>query len=147
MSTLKAKRRRGQQFIVVVPEAPSFSRQAFVFLGAAAWKARQALAPTGIAIAGFVLAAILHAIAWWSCFLLAPLVVAPMVWLSVTQRSRPARGTDRAWRIGFSAATACAAAWLTAAALRGPLSGPLDILWLLALIGAQTAWLVARRTR
>lgn len=139
-------RRRAQPFIVVVPERPSYGREVLSFFGTFLWKARRTLAPTVIATSAFLLAAILHTVAWWSCFLLAPVIAAPLLWVSIAQHSHPALGTEKAWRIGLAITATLAASWLAAAAAFGPLSGPLDIVWLLALIGAQTTWLAVRRT-
>lgn len=81
--------RRSQPFVVVVPEHPSLTREAFGFLGRTLWRFRTALAPTGLALLAWPLTAILHAIAWWSGLLLAPVAAAPLLWLSFMQRRRP----------------------------------------------------------
>lgn len=62
------------------------------------------------------------------------------------QRRRPGTGSVLAWRISAAALAASALAWLALAAGFGPLAGPLELVWLLTLITAQTAWLIVRRT-
>ncbi|WPO69937.1 hypothetical protein [Streptomyces sp. KN37] len=138
--------RRGQPFIVVIPEHPTVTRVALGTVGRALWKARTSLYPTALAVLGFVLAAVRHVLAWWSCFLPATAVVAPVAWLAVMQRSNPACGSSLAWRIGLTSATSLAASWLTTAVAFGPTAGPLELLWLLALLGTQIAWPIVRRT-
>lgn len=139
--------RRSQPLLIVVPERPSLIRQAFAGLAGAAWVHRRALAPTVLAVLAFVLAAVLHVLAWWSCFLPAAAVVAPLAWLVILQRGNPVTGSDLAWRIGATSVAALAALWMTAAVTFGPVAGPLELLWLLALIGVQTAWIVVRKMR
>lgn len=139
--------RRGEPFIVVVPERPSLTRQALTGLGSVAWTHRGALAPIPVALLAFGSTGLLHTVAWWSGLLLAPVAVAPLVWLWIVQRSHPAAGSALAWRIALSVTSMLAAGWMAAAATFGPLAGPLELLWLLALIGTQTAWPIVRRTR
>ncbi|MEU3914451.1 hypothetical protein [Streptomyces sp. NPDC029721] len=140
-------RRGGQPFVVIVPEPESLTREAVGFLGRALWKARTALAPTGLALLAFPLAALLHVLAWWSGLALASLAVAPLVWLLILQRRRPARGSTRLWRIGLAVLATVAGAWMALAAGFGPLAGPLELVWLLTLIAVQMSWLVVRRAR
>jgi hypothetical protein len=148
--TVRIPRQRGRRgsdpFVVVVPERPSLTREALTALGGLLWRSRRALAPTGFAVLALVAAFLLHAIAWWSGLLLAPLVAGPLAWLAVMHRRRPGTGTVLAWRIGTAALTTSALAWLALAAGFGPLAGPLELIWLLTLITAQTAWLIVRRT-
>lgn len=148
--TVRIPRQRGRRgsdpFVVVVPERPSLTREALTALGGLLWRSRRALAPTGFAVLAFVTAALLHAIAWWSGLLLAPIATGPLVWLLVTQRRRSGTGSVLAWRIGVTALGSTALAWLALAAGFGPLAGPLELIWLLTLITAQTAWLIVRRT-
>jgi hypothetical protein len=139
--------RRGEPFVVVVPERPSLTRQALMGLALIVWDHRRAFAPIPLALLALGLAALLHAVAWWSGLVLAAAAVAPLVWLGIAQRSHPARGSALAWRIALSATSTLAAGWMAAAAMVGPLAGPLELLWLLALIGTQTAWPIVRRTR
>ncbi|MGW2228168.1 hypothetical protein [Streptomyces formicae] len=144
----RGRGRRGQPFIVVIPERPTLTRQALGMVGGALWKARTSLAPTALAVLAFVLAAVLHVLAWWSCFLPAAAAVAAVAWLVIAQRRDPATGSDLAWRIGLTVTLGpVAAVWMTAAVAFGPLAGPLELLWLLALIGTQSVWLVVRRMR
>ncbi|MCI3930196.1 hypothetical protein [Streptomyces sp. AN091965] len=143
----RGRGRRGQPFVVIVPERPTLTLEA---LGVAAcgylWRARTSLYPTVLAVLGFVLAAVLHVLAWWSCFLPGAGVVAPLAWLAVAQRSDPAAGAELALRAALASALTLAALWLTAAMAFGPTTGPLELIWLLALIGAQAIWLIIRRT-
>ncbi|MFF8645028.1 hypothetical protein [Streptomyces sp. NPDC015345] len=139
-------RRSGQPFIVVVPDRPSLSREAFGFLGRVLWKHRRSLAPLVLAVLAVPVTAVLHVLAWWSGLVLAPLAAGPLVWLVVMQRSRPATRGVLGWRIGLALLATAATAWLALAAAFGPLAGPLELVWLLTLFGAQTAWLVVRRT-
>lgn len=147
--TVRIPRQRGRRsdpFVVVVPERPSLTREALTALGGLLWRSRRALAPTGFALLAFVGAALLHAIAWWSGLLLAPLAAAPIGWLLVMHRRRPGTGSVLAWRAGLATLATVALAWLALAAGFGPLAGSLELVWLLALIAAQTAWLIVRRT-
>ncbi|MGW7084885.1 hypothetical protein ACWGH2_15540 [Streptomyces sp. NPDC054871] len=149
-TTVRIPRQRGrsaQPFVIVVPERPTLTSRLAGFLGRLLWAHRRALAPLGIALAAFPITAVLHALAWWSGLLLAPLAAGPLAWLLITQRRRPA--ADRSvlgWRIGLTALGTAATAWVATAAAFGPLAGPLELLWLLTLITAQTAWLIVRRT-
>jgi hypothetical protein len=133
--------------VVVIPERPSLTREALGFLGRALWAGRHALAPTGLAVLALAVTAALHALAWWSALLLAPLAIAPPVWLGIVQRARPARASVLAWRIGLALVATLAGVWAALAAGFGPLAGPLPLVWLLGLILAQTAWLFVRNTR
>ncbi|WP_109006079.1 hypothetical protein [Streptomyces rishiriensis] len=150
VTTVHIPRRRGRRgsdpFVVVVPERPSLTREALGFLGRALWNVRTALAPTALALLALPLTAVLHALAWWSSLLLAPAAVAPLLWLAIMQRRRPARAGVLLWRAGLVLLVSIAAAWLALAAAFGPFSGPLAAIWLLVLIAAQTAWLVVRRS-
>ena len=137
-------RRGAQPFLVVVPEQPSMTREALGFLGRLLWRFRSALAPTGFALLAWPLTAILHAIAWWSGLLLAPLAAGPLLWFGIMQRRRPARTSVLAWRAGLTALATLALAWSAFAAGFGPLTGPLPLVWVLAWIVAQTAWLIVR---
>lgn len=140
-------RRRSQPFIVVVPDRPCLSREAAGFLGRLLWQHRRALAPLALAVLALPVTAILHVLAWWSGLLLAPLGAGPLVWLALTQRRRPA--ADRSvlgWRIGLVLLATAATAWVALAAAFGPLAGPLDLIWLLTLIAAQSTWLIVRRS-
>ncbi len=138
--------RRGEQVVIVVPERHSLTRQLLSGIALMAWDHRRALAPTSLALAAFGVTTLLHLVAWWSGVILAPAALAPLVWLAIVQRQRPAKGSSLAWRIALSVAATLAAAWMAAGAIFGPLTGPLELLWLLALIGTQTTWLVVRRT-
>ncbi|MDX3243592.1 hypothetical protein [Streptomyces sp. ME18-1-4] len=139
-------RRGAQPFVIVVPETPSLTREAFGFIGRALWKGRRALAPTFLSLLAFVVTDLLHLMAWWSCLVLAPLAVAPLVWLAVMQVRRPGRGTVVLWRAALALLATLAAAWAALAAGFGPLAGPLELIWLLMWIAAQTTWLVVRRS-
>lgn len=139
--------RRSQPFVVVVPEHPSLTREALGFVGRGLWMARHALAPTGIALLALVLTGLLHLIAWWSGLVLAPAAVVPVVWFVVVQRSRPASGSTRTWRVALAVFATLAFAWAAFAAGFGPWAGSLPLVWLLTLIVAQTVWLFVRRTR
>ncbi|MCX4665576.1 hypothetical protein OG453_02615 [Streptomyces sp. NBC_01381] len=147
-TTVRIPRQRSSQpFIVVVPDRPSLSREALGFLGRLLWKNRRSLAPLALAVLALPGTAVLHALAWWSGLLLAPLAAGPLAWLLITQRRRPA--ADRGvlgWRIGLTLLATTATAWVALAAAFGPLAGPLELLWLLTLLAAQTAWLIVRRT-
>ncbi|OMI37887.1 hypothetical protein [Streptomyces sparsogenes] len=138
-------RRGAQPVMVVVPEQPSLTREALGFLGSALWKRRRSLAPTGIAVLAFTGTALLHAVAWWSGLLLAPLAAGPGLWLGIVQRRHPARSTAFAWRVALAVLATFALVWAALAAGFGPLAGSLELVWLLTWITAQTAWLIVRR--
>ncbi|MDT0388266.1 hypothetical protein [Streptomyces dubilierae] len=139
-------RRGSDPFVIVVPERPSLTREALGFVGRSLWTFRRALAPTGLSVLAFLMAGLLHLIAWWSALVIAPVAAAPLGWVLVMQRRRPARAAALAWRIGLAALATLAAVWLALAAGFGPLAGPLALLWLLIWLTAQTAWLVVRHT-
>jgi hypothetical protein len=150
IQTVRIPRQRGRRsdpFVIVVPERPSLTREALGFLGRGLWHFRRALAPTGLSLLAFLVAGLLHLIAWWSALVIAPAATVPVVWLLVMQRRRPARTAALAWRIGLAALATVAAVWLALAAGFGPLNGTLALLWLLILIAAQTAWLIIRPSR
>ncbi|WP_369188892.1 hypothetical protein [Streptomyces sp. R08] len=138
--------RRSQPFLIVVPDRPSLTREAFGFLGRTLWHFRRALAPTGLAVLALVVTALLHVLGWWSGLVLAPLAAAPAVWLGIMQHRRPAHGSALAWRIALAALATLTGSWAALAAGFGPLAGSLGLVWLLALIIAQSAWLIVRRT-
>jgi hypothetical protein len=147
--TINIPRQRGRgsdQFIVVVPQRQTMTRRAAGHVGAAVWEHRQALAPAALALTALALATLLHFLAWWAGFAFVVAALAAPVCLTVVQRRRPALGSALGWRLGLSAASSFTSGWMAAATLFGPLAGPLGVLWLLALIGAQTAWLIVRRT-
>ncbi|WP_019888325.1 hypothetical protein [Streptomyces purpureus] len=148
--TVRIPRQRGRRsdpFVIVVPERPSLTREALGFLGRALWRFRSALAPTGLSVLAFLVAALLHAIDWWSGLVVAPLAAAPLVWLLILQRRRPAHGSVLGWRIGLALLATLAAVWLALAAGFGPLAAPLPLVWLLLLIAAQTTWFIVRPSR
>ncbi|MEV6123867.1 hypothetical protein AB0M23_25720 [Streptomyces sp. NPDC052077] len=139
--------RRSDPFVIIVPERPSLTREALGFVGRLLWRFRSALAPTGLSILAFVVASLLHLTAWWSSLVVAPLAAAPLAWLLVMQRRRPARGATFGWRIGLTVLATAAAVWLALAAGFGPLAGPLPLLWLLVSIAAQSVWFFVRPSR
>ncbi len=150
VTTVRLPRQRGrrsaQPFVVVVPERPSIARELAGWVGSVLWRFRVALAPTGIALAVFAFTALLHALAWWSALVLATFAVAPLASWFALQRRRPAHGTALAWRAGAAALITLTFTWAALAAGFGPLAGPLELLWLLLLLPAQTGWLIVRRT-
>ncbi|MBX9361315.1 hypothetical protein [Streptomyces sp. WAC04114] len=149
--TVRIPRQRGRRaadpFVIVVPERPSLTREALGFVGRGLWTFRHALAPTGLSMLAFLVAGLLHLIAWWSALVIAPVAAGPLVWLLVMQRRRPARSAALAWRIGLTVLATAAGVWLALAAGFGPHTSPLALLWLLILIAAQTAWLIIRPSR
>ncbi len=148
--TVRIPRQRGrrgaQPFIVVVPEQPSLTREAFGFVGRMLWRFRGALAPTGLALLALALTAVLHAIAWWSGIALAVVAAAPVLWLGFLQTRRPGRGATLRWRIAATVTAAFGFGWMALAAGFGPFAGPLEQVWLVALIVAQAAWFFVRRS-
>ncbi|WP_328742087.1 hypothetical protein OG436_13215 [Streptomyces caniferus] len=150
VTTVRIPRQRGRRaadpFVIVVPERPSLTRQALTGLALIVWNHRRALAPTGAALVAFIVTALLHALAWWSGLVLAPLVVGPALWLGFVHFRRPAQGSAAFWRVALALLATVAFAWVALAAWFGPLAGPLELVWLLTWIAAQTAWLIVRRT-
>ncbi|MET9293824.1 hypothetical protein [Streptomyces sp. NPDC003077] len=138
--------RQQQPMVVLLPDRPSLTREALGWLGRLLWRRRGALAPTALAVAALPLTALLHAVAWWSGLLLAPAAVLPLGWLTLTQRRRPVRGPALAWRAGLAVLGAAAFAWVALATGFGPLAGPMEVVWLLTWLAAQTAWLLVRRS-
>ncbi|ASQ96252.1 hypothetical protein [Streptomyces sp. 11-1-2] len=140
-------RRSADPFVVVVPERPTLTRLALDAAARWLWKHRRALAPLTLGMLALPITALLHVMAWWSALVLAPAAAGPLLWLAIAQRRRPAKdGTVWAWRISAALLGTSGLAWTALAAGFGPLAGPLELLWLLNLIAAQTAWLVVRRT-
>ncbi|MYT12176.1 hypothetical protein YWIDRAFT_01414 [Streptomyces sp. SceaMP-e96] len=150
VTTVRIPRQRGRRaadpFVIVVPERPSLTRQALTGLALILWNHRRALAPTGAALSAFLVTALLHALAWWSGLVLAPLVVAPALWLGFVHFRRPSQGSAALWRVALALLATLAFAWVALAAWFGPLAGPLELVWLLTWLVAQTAWLIVRRT-
>ncbi|MFE6889979.1 hypothetical protein [Streptomyces sp. NPDC057694] len=141
--------RSGQPFIVVVPtHGHSWKQRLAAATGRAVWRHRHALIPSFAALAALPATALLHALAWWSGLVLAPLAAGPLVWLLLTQRRRPtSERTVLVWRIGLSLLATAAIAWAALAAAFNPLAGPLGLLWVLLWAIAQSGWLVVRHTR
>ncbi|MFI8850241.1 hypothetical protein ACIGW3_08625 [Streptomyces sp. NPDC053499] len=138
--------RRSDPFVVVVPERPSLTRLALGATADLVWRHRGALAPLGIAVGVFLVATLLHALAWWSGLALVPAAVGPLVWLALVQHRRPAAARAVCWRVAFALLTTAAGAWAALAAGFGPLAGPLEVWWLLTFVAAQTTWLIARHS-
>ncbi|MER5882588.1 hypothetical protein ABT160_02045 [Streptomyces sp. NPDC001941] len=130
----------------MIPERPSLLSEAALFVGRVLWGARRALVPTVLAVLALVLAAVLHTSAPWAGVPLGLLAAGPAAWLLLMQRARPGRATVLAWRIALATLATVAGAWLALAVVFGPLAGPLEVVWLLLWIVAQTAWLIVRRT-
>ncbi|WP_405807457.1 hypothetical protein OG729_20100 [Streptomyces sp. NBC_00210] len=140
-------RRAAQPIVLVVPEQPSLGARAAAAAGGWLWDRRGSWAPTAIALAAFLAAAIVHALAWWSGLVLAPATAAPLIWLLRTNRQRPAGDPSvRRWRNGLVLLATTATAWAALALAFGPTAGPLELLWLISTIAAQTLWLRSRRT-
>ncbi|MFD5734367.1 hypothetical protein ACFWIY_16225 [Streptomyces sioyaensis] len=150
VTTVRIPRQRGRRaadpFVIVVPERPSLTRQALTGLALILWNHRRALAPTGAAVLAFAGTALLHAMAWWSGLVVAPLAVAPTLWLGFVHFRRPTQGSAALWRVALALLATVALAWAALAAGFGPLAGPLELVWLLTWIAAQIAWLIVRRT-
>ncbi|MDQ1039668.1 hypothetical protein QFZ75_006084 [Streptomyces sp. V3I8] len=148
--TVRIPRQRGrgrQPYIVVVPEhRHSLTGRAASALALLVWDHRRALAPTGLALLAFGLTTVLHTLAWWAALVLAPAALAPLVWFAIVQRRHPADASALAWRITLAAVSALAGGWVALAVAAGPLAGPLEVWWLLLLLGTQTAWFIVRRT-
>ncbi|MDT0417822.1 hypothetical protein RM574_20280 [Streptomyces sp. DSM 41982] len=149
--TVQIPRTRGRRghapYVVVVPERPSLTHEATSMLLRWLWRSRTALAPTGTAVGAFLLGVLLHLIAPWAAWLLALLAAAPLVWLALAHRARPAHGPALAWRTGLVVLALSTLAQLAASVAYGPLAGGLGVWWLLNLLVAQTVWPVLRRTR
>ncbi|AZQ72767.1 hypothetical protein EKH77_17440 [Streptomyces luteoverticillatus] len=142
------QRRRGRgsdPFVVVVPERLPLSHELLFFLGRTLWAHRRAAVPLLSALSVLVVTAVLHALAWWSGLVLAPVAAAPLVWLVSVQQRYPAGSTSvRAWRVALALLATGALTWIAMAAAFGPLTGPLALWWLVLLIAAQIVWHVAR---
>jgi hypothetical protein len=134
-------------YVVVVPERPSLTHEAAATLLRWLWRSRAALAPTGTAVGAFLLGVLLHLLAPWAVYLLAPLAAVPLVWLLVAHRARPAHGPALAWRTVLVVLAVSTLAQLAAVVAQGPLADGLGVWWLLNLLVAQTVWPVLRRTR
>lgn len=135
-----------EPIILVVPEQPSLGVRAATAVGGWLWDRRGAWAPTGIALAAFAATAVGHLLAWWTGLVLAPAAALPLAWLLLVKRRRPAGDrTVRHLRIGLAALATTVTAWAALALAFGPTAGPLELLWALTAIAAQTLWLFARR--
>ena len=138
--------RSAQALLVIVPERPSWTRVVLGWAGGLLWDHRRALAPTAIELAVLAFTAVLHSRATWSGLVLAPLSLVPLVWFALTHRRRPATGSVRAWRAALALLACASLAWAALAAGFGPLAGPLELIWLLLLVAAQSAWLIVHRS-
>ncbi|MFJ4434769.1 hypothetical protein [Streptomyces sp. NPDC088923] len=149
--TVQIPRTRGRRgmspYVVVVPERPSLTHEATAMLLRWLWRSRAGLVPTGVALGALLLGVLLHLLAPWAVWLLAPLAAAPLAWLTLAHRSHPAHGPALAWRAGLTAVALSVLAQLAATVAYGPLTGGLGVWWLLNLLVAQTVWPVLRRTR
>ncbi|EDY46510.1 hypothetical protein [Streptomyces sp. SPB074] len=149
--TVQIPRTRGRRgmspYVVVVPERPSLTHEAAAMLLRWLWRSRTALAPTGAALGALLLGVLLHLVAPWAAWLLAPLAAAPLVWLTLAHRSHPAHGPALACRTSLVALAVSVFAQLATVVAYGPLAGGLGVWWLLNLLVAQTVWPVLRRTR
>ncbi|MEU4891933.1 hypothetical protein AB0B12_23915 [Streptomyces sp. NPDC044780] len=151
VTTVRIPRQRGRRsadpFVVVVPERPTLTRLALDAAARWLWRHRRALAPLALGVLALPITALLHVMAWWSALVLAPAAAGPLLWLAIAQRRHPAKdGAVWGWRITAALLGTSGLAWVALAAGFGPLDGPLELLWLLNLIAAQTAWLIVRRT-
>ncbi|WP_307842923.1 hypothetical protein [Streptomyces triculaminicus] len=131
--------------MIVVPERIPLSHELLFFIGRKLWAHRRGLLPLLLALAVLLTTALLHAMAWWSGLVLAPVAAAPLVWLVTVHRRYPTeRATVRFWRVALALLSTTALAWAAMAAAFGPLTGPLGGWWLALVIAAHLVWFVAR---
>lgn len=143
----RTRRRDAQPIVLVVPERPTLSQRAARALGAWLWETRASWAPVPIALTALLAVTLLHVLAWWTAFLLAPGAFAPYGWLFWLALRRPAADRSiRRWRKALAALASLTTSWAAAAVFFGPLAGPLEVIWLALAITAQVLWLRTRRS-
>ncbi|MFF7810835.1 hypothetical protein ACFZCF_02760 [Streptomyces sp. NPDC007945] len=135
-------------FVVVSESRPSLSSRLARALGGWAWRHRAAWAPTGYAVLGYVLTAVVHLIAPWMVYILAPAAFVPPLALYGIQAKDPDRIKERPGRFLTAAALAALAIGWTAVTVHyGPLTVPLAWVWVGLTVAVQVFWLVVRRSK
>ncbi|MET7701339.1 hypothetical protein [Streptomyces sp. NPDC005485] len=143
----RTRRRDAQPIVLIVPERPTLTQRALRALGGWLWDTRRAWSPSGVALAALVAAALMHALFWWTAFVLAPAALLPFGWLAWAGVRRPADDrTVRRWRHTLAVLASAATAWAALAVCFGPLAGPLELIWFALAVTAQVLWLRTRRT-
>ncbi|MFJ5706987.1 hypothetical protein [Streptomyces sp. NPDC093105] len=135
-------------FVVVSEARPTLSSRIARALGGWAWRHRAAWAPTAYAVLAYVLTAVVHLIAPWMVYLLAPAAFVPPLALRWFRVGRPERVGERPGRLLTTAVlTTLATAWTAATVHYGPLSVPLAWSWVGLTAAVQVFWLVVRRSK
>ncbi|MET8969176.1 hypothetical protein [Streptomyces hydrogenans] len=152
-TTVRIPRQRGAKnappVVVLVSEPrPSLSSRLAQAAGGWAWKHRAAWAPTGYAVLAYVLTAVVHAIAPWMVYVLAPAALVPLLALAWVRAKHPGRVGERPGRLLTAAVLATLAlGWAAATVHYGPLTVPLAWTWAGLTLAVQVFWLVVRRSK
>ncbi|MFH8729407.1 hypothetical protein [Streptomyces termitum] len=135
--------------VVLVSEpASSWSSRLARAAGGWAWHHRAAWAPTAYAVLAYVLAAIVHVIAPWMVFVLAPAAPVPLLAWWWTRVKQPERTGEHPGRLLTAAVLAVlATAWAAALVHCGPLAVALAWSWVGLTVVVQVFWLVVRRSK
>ncbi|MFH9957199.1 hypothetical protein ACH4OX_23670 [Streptomyces roseolus] len=135
-------------FVVVSEAQPTLSSRLARAVGLWAWRHRAAWAPTGYAVLSYVLTAVVHLIAPWMVYVLAPAAFVPLLALYGIQAKDPGRIRERPVRFLTAAALAAlATAWTAATVHYGPLTVLLAWSWVGLAVAVQVFWLVVRRSK
>ncbi|MFD6344422.1 hypothetical protein ACFWF9_06810 [Streptomyces roseolus] len=149
-TTIRIPTQRGTKnappvFIVVSEARPTLTSRIARAVGGWAWRHRAAWAPTAYAVLAYVLTAVVHLIAPWMVYVLAPAAFVPPLALRWIQVGRPKRITERPGRLLAAAVLATlATAWTAATVHYGPLAFPLAWVWVGLTVVVQVFWLVVR---
>ncbi|MCZ0980243.1 hypothetical protein O1L60_18070 [Streptomyces diastatochromogenes] len=135
-------------FVVVSETRPSLSSRIARTVGGWAWHHRAAWAPTGYAVLAYALVSVVHLIAPWTVFVLAPAALLPLLGLWWTRSKYPERIGERPGRLLTAAALAAGAVgWAAATVHYGPLTAPLAWAWAGLTVAVQSFWLAVRRSK
>ncbi|MFK3732503.1 hypothetical protein ACI2LJ_19795 [Streptomyces sp. NPDC088090] len=135
-------------FVVVSESRPSLSSRLARAAGGWAWRHRASWAPTAYAALAYLLTTVIHLIAPWMVFVLAPAATAPGLALWWARAKHPDRVGERPGRLLTAAALATlAVAWAAAVVRYGPLTVPLAWAWVGQTVAVQVFWLVVRRSK
>ncbi|WP_426363926.1 hypothetical protein [Streptomyces sp. E-08] len=146
--TQRGARNAPPVFVVVSESRPSLSSRIARAVGGWAWSHRASWAPTGYAVLAYGLVAVVHVIAPWMVFVLAPAAPAPLLGLWWTRKKRSERIGERPGRLATSSALAAGGVgWAAATVHFGPLNAPLAWAWVGLTLTAQSFWLVIRRSK
>ncbi|MFF6886318.1 hypothetical protein ACFY9F_24395 [Streptomyces sp. NPDC012421] len=152
-TTIRIPTQRGTKnappvFVVVSESRPSLSSRLARAAGGWAWRHRASWAPTAYAALAYLLTTVIHLIAPWMVFLLAPAAPVPLLALWWTRVKQPERVGERPGRLLTATALATlAVAWAAAVVYYGPFTVALAWAWVGLMVAVQVFWLVVRRSK